>query len=190
MKTELTPRNMKRLSEFEAMIDICATNNDQCWHWPGTIDQYGYGIFVNYINGYRERRTHRISYKYHHNLQQIPDNLWVLHTCDERQCINPKHLYLGTRQDNTNDMVTRGRSTKNRKIAPSFINHKHSDRTKQLIFNKAKQRALSKTNINKIKHIKQMIVDGKSNREIASIVQKSTDVIRQIRSNKTWQWID
>jgi len=39
----------------------------------------------------------------------IPSGLWALHTCDNRACINPEHLYIGTRQNNIDDMVSRGR---------------------------------------------------------------------------------
>jgi len=39
----------------------------------------------------------------------IPPGLWILHKCDNRLCVNPEHLYAGTRRDNSNDVITRGR---------------------------------------------------------------------------------
>lgn len=52
-------------------------------------------------------RAHRASYKFYRG--PIPDGLWVLHRCDVRCCINPDHLWLGTHQDNVDDMMAKGR---------------------------------------------------------------------------------
>ena len=75
-----------------------------CWEWTGRMtaaDGYG-GIKV-----LGEQAAHRVSWVIHHG--PVPDGLWVLHHCDNRKCVRPDHLYLGTVQDNNRDAVTRGR---------------------------------------------------------------------------------
>lgn len=67
---------------------------------------------VSHLNGnpypmYRKERVHIISYKYFKG--KIPEGLLVRHTCDNPRCCNPKHLILGTAQDNVNDMFERNR---------------------------------------------------------------------------------
>lgn len=54
----------------------------------------------------------------------IPNGLWVLHSCDNKPCINPHHLFLGTRQDNVDDMVAKGRHKAER---PSTITPKEEE---------------------------------------------------------------
>ena len=56
---------------------------------------------------------HRIMYRQHIlNGNKIPDDLYVLHTCDNTMCINPEHLFLGTHKENMDDMYNKGRGTK------------------------------------------------------------------------------
>ncbi len=54
-------------------------------------------------------------YNYEKKYGKIPNGLWVLHKCDNRKCINPEHLFLGTMQDNTKDMTQKGRAAKGEK---------------------------------------------------------------------------
>lgn len=79
---------------------------DQCWPFMGKPFSSGYGQIT--FNG-RNRRTHQVAYE----LTKGPLNgMMVLHTCDNRICCNPRHLYLGTHQKNMDDMVARARQAK------------------------------------------------------------------------------
>ena len=81
-------------------------NQDQCWAWVGGLrsqkDKYG-SIKINS----KAYLPHRISWIIHNKV--IPDGLCILHKCDNRLCVNPDHLFLGTRQINTQDMVHKNR---------------------------------------------------------------------------------
>jgi len=81
---------------------------DACWTWKSTILlNCGYGVFS--LNGSKVT-AHRAFWKIHNG--EIPDGLFVLHKCDNRSCVKPSHLYLGTQTDNMNDMWGRNRHSK------------------------------------------------------------------------------
>jgi hypothetical protein len=86
------------------------TKTDGCWEWAGYIDEDGYGIFK--ING-NPLRAHRISYLL--LVGPIPPGLLVCHKCDNRKCVNPDHLFLGTHLDNSIDCIKKGRRAKHPK---------------------------------------------------------------------------
>jgi hypothetical protein len=75
-----------------------------CWEWTGSITPKGYGMFR--YNG-KTQTAHRVSWQI--NRGEIPYGADVLHICDNRKCINPDHLWLGTDQDNMDDMYNKGR---------------------------------------------------------------------------------
>jgi len=83
-----------------------------CWLWPGTSSR-NYGA-INFM-GKRIAGAHRASWIAHNG--PIPDGLWVLHRCNTRYCVNPSHLYLGTRKDNTRDAIIAGHHTKKLKFS-------------------------------------------------------------------------
>jgi len=71
-----------------------------CHVWTAAHYSNGYGMFDAQL-------AHRVAWKIH--IGPVPGQLCVLHHCDVRNCVNPEHLFLGTKQDNTRDMVAKGR---------------------------------------------------------------------------------
>ena len=83
---------------------------DGCWEWTGGGNTPGYGIMR--LGGkppYERVQVHRFSYALHSG-EGIPSGLCVLHHCDNPPCVNPVHLFLGTKKDNAEDMVRKRRS--------------------------------------------------------------------------------
>lgn len=79
----------------------------ECWVWCGATEvQNGYGQLA--IGGGRWDRAHRVSYKI--NIGTVPLGKCVLHKCDNRMCVRPEHLYLGTKKDNAQDREQRNRA--------------------------------------------------------------------------------
>lgn len=83
-----------------------------CWYWLAATSANGYGYFS--VNG-KLQQAHRFSWELHNGL--IPrgegyHGACVLHSCDNRACVNPDHLVLGTQKNNMRDCVNKGRQTK------------------------------------------------------------------------------
>lgn len=76
-----------------------------CWEYTGHIMASGYGRLS--FGGNHNYLAHRLAYKL--TFGSIPDGMLVCHKCDNRKCINPDHLFLGTHLDNTFDMLLKNR---------------------------------------------------------------------------------
>lgn len=84
---------------------VVKRSGNKCWSWIGASDRHGYGA-LNDGNG-TPKKAHRISWEIHFGA--IPDGLGVLHKCDNPECSNPDHLFLGTQKHNALDMSNKGR---------------------------------------------------------------------------------
>lgn len=128
-----------------------------CIEWDKAKDKAGYG--VSWLNG-KWIRAHRKAYI--QNKGEIPDDLVVRHTCDNKACVNPDHLILGTHQDNSTDMVSRDRQAKGSLVGTAKL-------TEEIV---VMIRSLSG-----------------SSQQLAKFFDCSKTTIKDIRNNKIWKHV-
>lgn len=95
---------------------VAKSTGDGCWLFTGAINSRGYGVINRGEGRGRNVLAHRLSWRLAHG--NIPDGKLVLHTCDVRNCVRPDHLWLGTSEQNTRDMLSKGRRVLAGKLAP------------------------------------------------------------------------
>ena len=78
---------------------------NDCIEWPLYRHEDGYGQLRV---GEKKWRVHRLAWTFMYG--EIPEGMCVLHRCDNPPCFNPKHLFIGTKADNTKDMISKGRN--------------------------------------------------------------------------------
>lgn len=115
------PHSQESLERFFSKIDTRGPMD--CWNWVATKNQKGYGRI----------KVDKMWYSAHRFLWQlvngpIPRGLLVCHSCDNPSCCNPNHLWLGTHQENMDDMVEKGRSIKGRIFLEEEIKKRNSTR--------------------------------------------------------------
>ena len=135
--------------------------NNGCLEWTGSIDKstgYGYVIFESEKIG-----SHRAAFEVFK--EQSIEGKQVLHKCDNRKCVNPDHLFLGTIQDNMKDKVSKGRQTRGSTFKTAKVNEKQV-----LVF-----RSLKKS--------------GFFNKELASLFQISVRHMARITSGDRWKHV-
>lgn len=92
---------------FKELFSCLETNENGCILWNRSLDHKGYGVYRVQLNSgsFYKLRAHKMSYLIFNGA--IQDGLVVRHTCDNPQCCNPKHLILGTVQENNIDSLVR-----------------------------------------------------------------------------------
>ena len=140
-----------------------------CWEWQGSKHNgYGHTIIGSRTDGTRKAiSTHRLSYMVFKG--EIPDGYEVCHKCDNPCCINPEHLFVGTRQDNIDD-----RERKHRNVVKIGEEQPLSKLTKKIVKDIRWERAYKKTPF----------------REIARRYGVNKKTIQNAVSGKTWKCVD
>lgn len=161
------PFEQEYLDKFYRYFDISLVTG--CWEWNRKIQANGYGIFT-YKN--KAMGAHRFSYLLY--CGEIPKGLMICHTCDNRKCVNPSHLFLGTSQDNVHDMIRKGRHSP----PPKFYGESHS-------------RAFSKLQESDVLNI----LKHKDNRKVGDVSRLAkeygvgTSTISFILNGRRWKWL-
>jgi hypothetical protein len=107
--TEVLPRQTPQIkfseSDKERFWGKVNKIEDGCWEWAAGLSNKGYGKFT--LNN-KTLIAHRVSWLFEHG-EPPKDGMCVCHKCDNRKCVNPSHLFIGSHQDNVDDMISKGR---------------------------------------------------------------------------------
>lgn len=148
-----------------------------CWIWiAGITPITGYGAF--HVSSELCVSAHRYSYSI--NCGEISDGLFVLHRCDNRPCVRPDHLFLGTNADNHRDKAEKGR-------APSGANTWHARMPEKIV--RGEQHGAAKLTDASVLDIRQRLARGEMHKDIAFVHGVSKTTISLIRNGKRWMHV-
>lgn len=143
-----------RYTRFLSKINAHGFDPDTCWEWTGAGKGNGYGHVVGPAGA---TCAHRAAYEMF--VGAIPEGMDVCHTCDNRWCVNPDHLFVGTRRQNAADMVQKGRG------AGGCRKHLREDQ---------------------VQHIRQRLAAGHSSRQIANQMNVNYGTITAIKEGRSY----
>jgi len=98
------------MSEERFWSKVRKGNQAVCWTWMGALNSSGYGV-LGVIGTTKLVLAHRYAYQQAHP-QEMIDGKIVMHSCDNRRCVNPDHLSVGDSQANVQDMYNKGRQAR------------------------------------------------------------------------------
>lgn len=140
---------------------VIRRGSGECWGWTGGKNK-GYGTLRGFSAASTDR-AHRISYLLH--VGPIPDGLTVLHSCDNRECTNPRHLSLGTNGDNNADCRAKGRHAHGEKVGGAKLTE------------------------SKVREIRSLRSGGMSVREVARVIGANFNTVQCVCRGRTWRHV-
>lgn len=138
------------------------SDKNGCWNWTANKNPGGYGMFSL---GLKKHPAPRIAWQLFYG--EIPEGLLVCHKCDNRACVNPNHLFLGTPKDNMQDKAFKGRAYRP-------IGEKHHN---------------AKLTADQVAEIKMSLSCGEYQSALADIYDVSVSVISRIKSGILWSHV-
>ncbi len=136
--------------------------NSGCWIWAGTDFKQGYGT-ISWEG--KNRKTSRLAYWAWNG--DIPEKMFVCHSCDTPQCLNPKHLFLGTPAENAQDCARKKR----------FPDRRGSKNVSSVMDDRL------------VKAIKEMSRLGLSGAHISRVIGVSDTTVNRVISGRSWSHI-
>jgi len=138
-------------------------DENSCWEWKAGLDSKGYGSFG--IN-YKSIRAPRVAYMILYGKYSIPEGMSVCHACDNRKCVNPSHLFIGSNYDNVQDRHTKGRDG-----SAKGQNHGRSKLTNENVY-----------------YIRESFSNGlKTRKELCDMFSMSIGMIKNIINGNYWK---
>jgi hypothetical protein len=153
-------------TRFWKNVDKNAPNG--CWEWQGCLNDSGYGILGRGGRKEGNVRAHRLSFEMANGMT-LQSHQIVCHKCDNRKCVNPDHLFLGTRKDNNQDMWRKGRGK---------IRQTHK---------RGQQNNNAKLDWEKVKEIRRLSAEGYSQRQIGKMFNIDHSQVGHIVKGEQWQ---
>lgn len=162
---------LQDVARFWSKVD----KSGDCWLWTAGVIKHGYGKFSI---GRQSIGAHRFAYEI--TFGPPTPGMCVLHRCDVRQCVRPEHLWLGTKLDNTTDMITKGRA------------HFHSDNyylSMQCRDNRGERNGFARLTANQVVTIRKRHSEGVSQRVLAEEYQVAVETIKSVVLRRNWRHV-
>jgi len=137
------------------------SRSETCWSWTGRKTWSGYGELCAGGKHSKKLRAHRVSWEL--AFGGVPGGLCVLHRCDNRLCVRPDHLFLGTRRDNSEDRCLKGRTARGEEVGGARLS--------------AEQ----------VRVIRRLVSEGLTQRTVAQNYGVTRSTVGHICSGKRWR---
>ncbi len=174
-KIEYSERESEKIIQrFMENVDVFQSP-ENCWEWQGPMLWNGYGKMDVCA---KMHRAHRISYVIH-NGEEIPDGMVIMHTCDNRRCVNPLHLKLGTQIENLADCKKKGR----------LCQGQRRSEIQKRVSNKGESHYRAKLTKEDVLVILKLLKEGNSLNSIAKKFNMNHGAIRGIKIGRNWAHI-